>query len=113
MSHPDNCPSCSTPWNHEETIFDHFLDRYTKEGIPDSILRRTKDITLKQAAAETAGYYGDTLETPRHFGKDVIGIEIQGEYDGVLYWQCQVCGDYTHRFNGEIFSKLPKTHRRF
>lgn len=27
-----------------------------------------------------------------------IGVQIRGEYDGVLYWQCPDCGGTWHRF---------------
>lgn len=70
-----HCPKCGTPWEEEETIYEHFLQRYGSE----------------EKARETAAMYGCTPENPKHFGKDVVGIEIPGKYDGVSYWQCQKC----------------------
>lgn len=29
---------------------------------------------------------------------DVIGVEVRGVYDGVLYWMCEACGLRYHRF---------------
>jgi len=29
----------------------------------------------------------------------VIGIEVQGVFDGVLFWQCPDCGAQWHRFD--------------
>lgn len=31
----------------------------------------------------------------------VIGIEIPGVYDGVLYWRCPCCGYDWHRWDDE------------
>lgn len=70
-----NCPHCGTAWEEEQTIYEYFLGRY-------------KDAAK---AAEAARSYGCTPETPKHFGKDVVGIEVRGKYDGVSYWECQKC----------------------
>lgn len=47
---------------------------------------------------ETAGHYGCTVETPKHFSKNVVGIEIQGMYDGISFWECQKCGTTFNRW---------------
>lgn len=39
-----------------------------------------------------AGYYSGT-----HYSR-VIGVQVRGEYDGVLYWSCPDCGGRWHRF---------------
>lgn len=31
-------------------------------------------------------------------GSDIIGWEIRGFYDGVVYWQCPICNVVWHRF---------------
>jgi hypothetical protein len=28
----------------------------------------------------------------------VVGVEIQGVYDGVLFWRCTACGTASHRW---------------
>lgn len=35
---------------------------------------------------------------PQGCGDEIIGIEVWGLYDGVLYWQCTGCGSKWHRF---------------
>jgi hypothetical protein len=30
-----------------------------------------------------------------------IGVEVAGAYDGILYWQCPLCGHNWHRFPSE------------
>ena len=80
MSSPDKCPSCKVAWNEAETIYEHFLRKY--DGNHDK-------------AWYTASMYGHSASTPRYFGVNVIGIEVQGKYDGVSYWKCTVC-DVTH-----------------
>lgn len=37
--------------------------------------------------------YGETGQYSRQ-----IGVEIQGVYHGVLFWQCPDCGSRWHRF---------------
>lgn len=39
------------------------------------------------------GWYGDNT----HFSR-LIGVEVRGAYDGVLYWQCPDCGSKFVRF---------------
>lgn len=39
------------------------------------------------------GWYG----TETHYSR-LIGVEVQGIYDGILYWQCPDCGGRWHRF---------------
>lgn len=38
-------------------------------------------------------------------GSHMIGVEIQGVYDGVLYWQCPACGG--------MWNRWPKDHPRY
>lgn len=80
--HNKECPKCEIPWEEQETIYEFFLNKYSDE---------TK-------ARETAGHYGCTVETPKHFSKNVVGIEIQGMYDGVSYWKCQSCETVFNRW---------------
>ena len=86
---PDNCPECSTPWKSDQTIFQHFLSKGKTES----------------EARDIATNYGCTPETPKHFSKDVIGIEIQGQYDGVSYWECQKCKTTFDRFTMKKVTK--------
>ena len=69
-----NCPKCNIAWEEEKTIYDHFLSTGKNE----------------EEAREAAASYGDTKETPKHFGKNCVGIETE-EYDGVSYWKCTSC----------------------
>lgn len=73
--HGKNCPSCNTDWEEEETITQHF----ERQGYSHS------------HAVQTAAMYGCTPKSPKHFGKNVVAIEIQGKYDGVSYWKCTEC----------------------
>ena len=38
------------------------------------------------------------LESRDRGSSRVIGVEIQGAYDGTLFWQCPDCGGRWHRF---------------
>lgn len=33
-----------------------------------------------------------------HYSR-IVGVEIRGVYDGVLYWQCPDCGHCWHRWD--------------
>jgi len=44
---------------------------------------------------EYADYYA---EGARYYSK-MIGVEVQGVYDGVLYWTCSTCGVSWPRFD--------------
>lgn len=83
---PKQCPSCKEPWEETETIYEFFLNKYKDE----------------EKALEAAKCYGCTPETPKHFGKNIIGIEIQGQYDGISYWKCQCCKTTFDRWTMEI-----------
>lgn len=71
-----NCPKCGIEWEEKETIYEFFLNKYQDE----------------EKARKAARCYGCIPENPKHFGKNVIGIEIQGMYDGISFWECQSCG---------------------
>lgn len=34
--------------------------------------------------------------------RDLIGVEVRGVYDGVLYWRCRACGYAWNRWQPEI-----------
>ena len=73
--HAKNCPKCGIAWEEERSIYEYFLEKYNDET----------------QARKTAEMYGCTPEAPRHFGKNVVGIEVQGMYDGISFWECQSC----------------------
>lgn len=88
--HAKECPKCKIEWEEKETIYEFFLNKYFDE----------------EKAREAASCYGCTRETPKHFGKNVIGIEIQGMYDGVSFWECQGCKSTFDRWTmKEVHSK--------
>lgn len=77
-----SCPECNVTWEAKETIFDHF---------------RSKGHTVSEAR-ESASHYGCTPENPKHFGVNMMGIEIPGKYDGVSYWKCTECNTIFDRW---------------
>lgn len=40
----------------------------------------------------------DDLRCPSCETTEIIGVEIWGQYDGVLYWECPACSHRWHRF---------------
>jgi len=87
------CPHCNISWDGGE-IYKHF--EHLRE-IGDEYYRDKTDEEL----VETADNYGWSKTNPIHFRKNIIGIEIQGEYDGILYWECSSCKSRWHRFTGQ------------
>jgi hypothetical protein len=43
------------------------------------------------------GSYGPWDGTPQFYSRR-IGMEIPGQYDGVLFWECPDCGGRWHRW---------------
>ena len=39
--------------------------------------------------------------SPPYKWSKLVGIEIQGKYDGVSYWQCPICKTTWDRWTGE------------
>ena len=91
--HNKECPKCKILWEEKETIYEFFLNKYKDED----------------RARETANNYGCTPEKPKHFGKNVVGIEIQGMYDGISFWECQSCGTTFDRFTMKEVSSTRST----
>lgn len=36
-----------------------------------------------------------------------MGVEVRGVYDGVLYWQCNICGWAWHRWSPDVLRQRP------
>jgi hypothetical protein len=82
----NNCPHCNVEWQEKETIYEYFLLKYDGD---------------KSKAKETAKAYGCTEQSPKHFSKNVIGVQVLGYYDGVAYWKCKSCNTCFDRFTFE------------
>lgn len=85
-----HCPHCDTAWREEESIYEYFLR--TNGG-------------NEEEARKSASNYGCTEDNPKHFGKNIIGVEVRGYYDGVAYWRCDCCKSCFDRFTGERFEE--------
>lgn len=51
------------------------------------------DLLGEPIPAEHQHHYGEST----HYS-NVIGVEVSGVYDGVLYWMCPLCNHRWHRF---------------
>lgn len=125
----DECPYCNTSFLGED-IYQHFLERYaadpnykyfvTKERIIETVKHYPKlyadfpieDLDsmsfIEMNALWTARSYGWTKENPKCFKHTLMGVEIQGVYDGVLFWQCARCNTYWKRFEWSDLSIVEK-----
>ncbi len=54
--------------------------------------------------ARRAGYYGPPETASTHYSR-VIGIEIQGKYDGISFWRCPDCGAEWNRWTEELVTR--------
>jgi hypothetical protein len=118
MSEYKECPSCGISFEGKD-IYQHFYDDYKTNGIPDYMSRekaidsithsylRIKEkpvpvlynmIDLEVAALASASMYSWTPDKPTTFGINHCGCEVQGVYDGVLYYVCDACGYRWKRF---------------
>ena len=84
------CPCCNTSWQSENRIIDDLREYPTY-----------RDYT-EQQLIDAAASHGDTEETPKYFGKNVLLCEDPCVYDGALWYQCQNCGCSVGRFSGKI-----------
>lgn len=87
------CPKCSYNFDGDD-VCDYFKYAYA-ERHPE---KTTSEIT--QMAQETAAMYGWSPEKPVRFSR-IIGIEIPGGYDGIMFHQCPECETTWDRFNGK------------
>ena len=71
---PKQCPACAVTWEEEETIYEYFL----AQGNDEVEARRIAEM------------FGCVPDNPKHFGANVMGIEVR-EYDGITYWKCLAC----------------------
>lgn len=85
----DSCPVCKSSWVGGK-IIDTFK-KYRNEGSP--FYKDKTDAELQKIVEDSY--------CPPYVWKKCIGIEIQGEYDGILYVQCPSCKSTFHRFTGK------------
>lgn len=76
------CPACGVSWD-DGSIFDKLRTQDWCAGMSDDELR-----------AHIAQFYDSDT---KHFSR-LIGIELQGLYDGVIMWQCPDCKSRWDRF---------------
>ena len=78
------CPLCNANWKQSD-IADHF------ESTGCS----------REEAEEKASHYGWTKENKLFFSR-LIGIEIEGGYDGISEWMCPDCESKWDRFTNKL-----------
>jgi hypothetical protein len=92
------CQDCGSSWESEDTIYEHFLKKYSHEGA----VGLTK-------AIETALVYGATEENQVRFGKNVFIVEYDytspNRYDGWSETHCQVCGAKRGRWSNKLLKQ--------
>ncbi len=90
----EECPECKESWLGESIL--DLMKKQRDDG--GDYLKGMTDDEL-QAKME------DDYRPPYKYGR-LIGVEIEGEYDGVSYWQCPDCGTYWDRFTNEISTRF-------
>lgn len=84
-----NCPECDCSWDGG-SVYEAYK-QHRDDGSP--YYKGLSDKELEKRVKENYG-------PPYRYSK-LMGIEIMGEYDGVLYWRCPECLTAWHRFTGE------------
>ena len=84
-----SCPKCKSSWDGG-LIVEEFI-KQREEG--STLWEGKSDKEIKK-------YVEETYSKPYRFGR-LIGIEIQGGYDGISYYQCPDCKATWNRFTGE------------
>jgi uncharacterized C2H2 Zn-finger protein len=122
----NECPHCKISFLGKD-IYQHFLETYTLDWpykyakTKEEILESKKnypelyknfpdnldDYTdIEANALDAANSYGWNKNNLKTFRNHIIGVEIQGAYDGVLFWNCSKCDAYWKRFDWSDFKYL-------
>lgn len=83
------CPKCNSDWDGG-SIVETFI-----KGRDDGSQTWCKDMTDE----EIEEYVKKSYSPPYRWGRE-IGIEIQGEYDGISRWMCPDCKTQYDRWTG-------------
>ena len=119
------CPCCEANWDGGDIL--EYFRKLKKDG--DMFYGDESDEEII-SIAENYGYYIEDCMRPdwegkmeskkknhARFQKGVTGMEIMGAYDGILYWVCDSCKTYWHRFTGKQYTekefKKIKNHSRW
>jgi len=84
-----NCPKCNSNWDGGSV-----LDTFKKQR--EENYEWCKGMTDEQLEEKMKEYYSE----PYRWSK-LIGVEIQGGYDGVSQWMCPECKARWNRWTGE------------
>jgi hypothetical protein len=97
MSILDECPSC-----HADLRLKPAPDRLCNCLHPD-VYPETGTCACGHAAGEHdfLGHCQVPVQGTGGYYTEVIGVEIRGVYDGVLFWQCPKCDHRYHQWRPE------------
>jgi hypothetical protein len=70
-------------------------------GLPETCPHCAANLQGDPIAEEYRECYAPTST---HYSR-IIGIEVRGVYDGVLYWSCPDCGGTWHRWDAERYER--------
>ena len=84
-----NCPSCNAQWKGED-IYENL------RSLPSHANKSDAEVK------ESAEMYGWTEENKKTYS-NLIRVQVRGEYDGTLLWQCPDCKTYYGRFSGNEY----------
>jgi Zn-finger nucleic acid-binding protein len=97
----DDIRKCVVGWTNQE-IFEFAEQNFSldeKKMTEKFLVQDRKKIShfmFKNFNVDIDGYY-----SPPYRWSRVVGIEIQGVYDGISYWQCPDCNTVWNRHTGE------------
>ena len=85
------CPECHEDWDG---------------GRIWKVWRAMKDCDYYQSKTdeELQSMEKESYSEPYHFSK-LIGIEVQGKYDGISYWECPFCKARWDRLTEKLVEK--------
>jgi hypothetical protein len=98
-----NCPRCNTSFIGAPIDPKHFVHDKTTDAHKASVAWSESRGDRRTRTGEpwcSCLPYGDLPENERFYSR-LIGIEIQGGYDGVSYWMCPDCEYTWDRWTGE------------
>lgn len=87
-----NCPKCGKSWDGGS-----ILELFKSQR--EAGYEHVKGMTDKELEDRMKEWYA-----PPYRYSNLLGIEIQGGYDGISYWQCPYCKTMWDRFTGKEHS---------
>lgn len=99
------CPNCKSDLRSEPIPEKYFVHHLESDPSWDRTIHTSHEKQIAEWGRCHCLPYGDREPEDRFFSR-MMGYEIQGVYDGILFWGCPDCGHLWPRFAKETWGDL-------